>query len=225
VRQLADHIVDVARPHPVRVAIDGMAAAGKTNLADELANPIQNRGRPVIRVSLDGFHRPQAVRYRRGAESPEGYYYDAFDYPAIRSELLLPLGPGGSREYRLATLDFCDDTTINEPPRLALPDAVVLCDGVFLLRPELGDCWDYRVFIQVEDQVAVRRAVRRDQESIGAPEVVRTRYWRRYVPAHRIYLEAVCPQQAADVVVDNNDPANPRVWFANQRARERLVSR
>jgi uridine kinase len=92
-RRLADLVVALDRPHPIRVAIDGIDAAGKTTLGDALAPLIRRRGRPVIRASVDGFHRPRADRYRRGAESPEGYLQDAFDYPALRAALLDPLDP------------------------------------------------------------------------------------------------------------------------------------
>ncbi len=70
--QLADLIVSLEKSHPVRIAIDGVDAAGKTTLADELVGPVKQRGRPVVRASIDGFHRPRAERYRRGQESPEG---------------------------------------------------------------------------------------------------------------------------------------------------------
>jgi uridine kinase len=95
--QLARRIVSLEHRHPIRVAIDGIDAAGKTTLADELVAPIGRGGRPVIRASIDGFHRPRAERYRQGASSPAGYYEDSFDYPALRDVLLSPLGPAGSR--------------------------------------------------------------------------------------------------------------------------------
>jgi uridine kinase len=41
-------------PHPTRVAIDGVDAAGKTTLDDELAEVLRERGRGVIRASIDG---------------------------------------------------------------------------------------------------------------------------------------------------------------------------
>src|ERR671937_1286035 len=69
---LANRIEPVRRPNPVRVAIDGVDAAGKTTLADELAPVLRRRGREVVRASIDGFHRPRAERYRRGELSPEG---------------------------------------------------------------------------------------------------------------------------------------------------------
>ena len=71
IEELASRITSVEKPHPVRVAIDGVDGAGKTTLADELSEPIRRRGRPVIRASIDSFHNPQAVSYRRGRHSPE----------------------------------------------------------------------------------------------------------------------------------------------------------
>ena len=110
--QLADAIVSLQRSHPLRVAIDGIDASGKTTLADQLAPVIEQRGRPVIRASIDGFHRPRSERYRRGPDSPEGYYEDSFDCASLQSALLHPLGPNGSRLYRHAIFDVGDDIPI-----------------------------------------------------------------------------------------------------------------
>ena len=35
---------------------------------------------------------------------------------------------------------------------LAPPDAVPVFDGVFLLRPQLNDAWDLRIFLEVDFQ-------------------------------------------------------------------------
>jgi uridine kinase len=59
-RDLAQRIDSLDPSHPVRVAIDGPDAAGKTTFADELVEPLEARGRPVIRASIDGWHRPRA---------------------------------------------------------------------------------------------------------------------------------------------------------------------
>lgn len=213
--ELADLIVAVERPHPVRVALDGIDAAGKSTLADELIEPIQARGRPVIRASIDGFHHPRAHRYRRGPDSPEGYYHDSFDYRAVRAELLDPLGPGGNRHYRPAVFDWRTDSPLESPLKVALPNAVLLLDGVFLLRPELDDCWDLRIFLRIDFQVSVRRAIGRDQAHLGSAEAAQARYRVRYVPGQRLYLESALPQARADVVVDNNDLARPRLLEVN----------
>jgi hypothetical protein len=100
--RMAELVGAVRCSHPIRVAVDGPDAAGKTTLADELASVLRGRGRTVIRASIDGFHRPRAERYKRGPDSPDGYFQDSFDYEALRQELLDPFGLGGTRRYRRA---------------------------------------------------------------------------------------------------------------------------
>jgi len=71
---LASRIDQINLPHPIRVAIDGVDAAGKTTLAQELVPIVQTGGRQVIRASVDDFLNHERIRYRRGNNSPEGYF-------------------------------------------------------------------------------------------------------------------------------------------------------
>lgn len=211
IERLVERIGARAVGHPLRVAIDGVDASGKTTLADALAPPLIARGRVVIRASIDGFHRPRAERYQRGPDSPEGYYSDSFDYPALREHLLRPLGPGGSRRYRRAVFDVRADRPLPATEEVATEDAILLLDGVFLLRPELDDQWDYRVFVDVPFEVTLARATRRDLALFGAAEAVIARYERRYIPGQRLYLREARPRERADVVVENADPEDARL--------------
>lgn len=207
--QLAVRILSAGCSHPTRVAVDGIDAAGKTTLANELGAVLEERGLPVIRASIDGFHQPRSVRYQRGPDSPEGYYFDSFNYSAVGYALLDPLGPHGSRRYRRAVFDFRADTALDTPEDEAPPNALLLFDGVFLLRPELDTRWDYRIFVNVPFDVAVRRAMQRDQALFGTANDVRERYLRRYVPGQQLYFDAVRPQEHAQAIVRNTDPAHP----------------
>ena len=206
---LTQRIAAIALPHPARVAIDGVDAAGKTTLADELAPRIEQLGRPVIRASLDGFHNPASIRRRQGPLSPEGYYHDSFNYPALIEMLLQPLGPEGTRTYRRVVFDFCTDGPVDAPLDRAEADAVLLLDGVFLLRPELRSYFDFSVFVQADFEVTVARAAVRDASLFGSAEQVRQRYEARYVPGQQIYLAAVHPERAASIVIDNNNVTTP----------------
>lgn len=111
-RGLAGVIIAVTTPHPVRVAVDGRPASGKTTLANELGDLLSARGRHVIRATIDEFMYPKAMRYRRGVDSPEGCYHDSLDFDALHGALLDPLGPGGSRTYRTATYDRDTDRVV-----------------------------------------------------------------------------------------------------------------
>jgi uridine kinase len=127
--EVASMIAQVQCPHPTRVAIDGVDAAGKTTLADELAVIVERLARPVVRASIDGFHNPSEIRRRRGSLSPVGYFQDSFDHTALLEELLGPLGPGGSRAFRRAVFNHRTDTRVEARIDHAPADAVLLFDG------------------------------------------------------------------------------------------------
>ncbi|MCO8269543.1 uridylate kinase [Actinoplanes sp. TRM 88003] len=206
---LSDLIGSVTRPHPVRVAIDGRPAAGKTTLADELGAVLRARGREVIRTSIDNFLRPRADRYRRGEFSIESNYHDSFDFDALHQQLLGPLGPGGNRRYRGAVRDRVTDVALTPPWETARPDAVLLFDGVFLMRPELDDHWDLRVLVATSFGVTLDRARVRDEAEYGSAEIVERRFEQRYRPTQQYYADTVRPAERADVVVHNDTPARP----------------
>src|SRR5206468_12186993 len=76
----------------------------------------------------------------------------------LREALLDPLGPHGSRRYRRAVFDYRTDGSVHVEPEVAAVDAVLLFDGVFLLRPELAEAWDLRIFVVVRPEESLRRA-------------------------------------------------------------------
>jgi uridine kinase len=210
--ELARLILALERSSPVRVAIDGRTASGKTTFADELGVVVAQRNRQVIRTSIDGFHRPRAERYARGRYSPEGYYFDARDLGAIRGLLLDPLGPGGGRQYRTASFDLERDATIEQAPLTASPNGVLVVDGTFLQRPELADGWDVTVFLDTSEAVSERRGVRRDAERLGGADFASRLYAERYRPAFALYEQLCRPRLIADAVVDNNDFEHPLIF-------------
>lgn len=207
--EIASRINEIELPHPIRVAVDGVDAAGKTTLAQELVTPLQNHGRSVIRASIDGFHQPAHIRHRRGSTSPEGYYYDSFNYQGLTESLLAPLGPAGSRRYVSAVFDYRTDSEVQSPIRVAEVNSVLLLDGVFLLRPEVMGYWDFTIFVNATFETILARAEQRDAVLFGSVEEVRERYERRYIPGQKLYLDECRPRERAAVVLDNNDPLNP----------------
>ena len=212
--QLATIILGRALLHPTRVGIDGVDAAGKTALANELEAILKSGTREVIRASIDGFHNPKAIRRRD--DSPEGYFRCSFNYPALVDNLLMPLGPSGSRLFRRATFDFRTDSAVNLAQERATPDAILLFDGAFLLRGELRSHWDISIFVDADFETTIARAQVRDRELFGDAAAVRQRYESRYVPGQRIYLEREQPCDHADIIVFNNDFGNPRMELAAQ---------
>jgi uridine kinase len=154
---------------------------------------------------VDGFHNPRALRYRRGRDSPEGYFDDSYDYAALSAELLGPLGHAGTGCYRSAVFDHRTDKPVACPQLQALPGSILILDGIFLHRPELRHVWDLSIFLVVAFDVSVGRCAERDGTS---PEPASAAN-RRYVEGQKHYLRTCNPGSHATLTIDNNDLCSP----------------
>ena len=85
------------------------------------------------------------------------------------------------------------DTALSEPVRTAPADAVLLFDGVFLMRPELIDRWDLRIFVSATFERTLDRARTRDQAPSRSATEVERRYRSRYIPSQQFYVTTVPP--------------------------------
>jgi uridine kinase len=214
---LAERINEINCSHPLRVAVDGFDAAGKTTVSAELAISLQKMGRETIRASLDGFHNPRLFRYRQGKMSPEGYFQDSFDYQAVTERLLTPLGPRGDQWYETAVFDYRKNQPARVKPKMASRNAILLFDGIFLHRPKLIDFWEFSLFVDVTVEKVLERALIRDRSEPGPDgsslraSDLRQRYLVRYIPAQQEYLRNCQPEEKADLVFDNNSLSSPFV--------------
>lgn len=206
---LANKVLEVKRPHPVRVGIDGVDASGKTTLANRLAHILALRGESIIRASIDSFHNTKSHRYRRGELSPDAYYFDSINFPVVASDILQPLGPDGNCRYRLESHDLKTDLSKQNNWKNASREQILIFDGVFLQRDELVGLLDFVIFLQVDFEVSVSRALDRNFEEIEDPEELRERYRQKYIAAQDMYMRACSPKKKADMVVLYNDFSNP----------------
>lgn len=204
---MVENILVIRHDRPLLVAIDGIDAAGKTILAKELADKLRVCGVPVIESSIDGFHNPRAIRYKRGSESPEGYYRDSFNLAALKVLLLDPLKTGDLR-YKAKAFDYTIDQGIISPFIEAEPDSILVFDGVFTHQSELRGYWDYSIYLHIDEEESIRRGVGRNP---GDEEEARRRYRVRYIAGQRLYHAEAEPKKHADVVINNNDPENPAI--------------
>ena len=209
--QLTQIILQKACPHPLRVAIDGVDASGKTTFTDALAESLKATPRQIIRASVDDFHLPRAIRHRRGSLSPKGFYQDSFDYPALIKNLLKPLGPAGTRRYQTKVFDLDSDCAASSEIRLAHDGAILLMDGIFLLRPKLVPYWDLTVYLHANFSNTLTRGVKRDAELFGSKQEAEHRYQIRYIPGQKLYHAEAHPFDRADIVIDNNHLDDPEI--------------
>jgi uridine kinase len=207
---------------PLCVGIDGVDAAGKTVLADELGEAGRKSGLIVLRASIDGFHNPRERRYRRGANSPEGYYRDSFDYGALRASLLDPLKSGGAGRVVARAYDFRAESPVEPLPSDFDERTILIFEGVFLQCAELDPYWDLRIYVHAGFETTLGRAIGRDGALLGGEDEVRRKYLARYIPGQQLYIKEREPIARAWAVVVNDFPGDPEL-VADSRRRAELT--
>jgi uridine kinase len=132
-------------------------------------------------LSVDDVRRP--VDWRQPGRSEAEIYYE--DYFAL-----------GDLDARVAAA--------------AREADLVLVEGVFVLRAA-SLAGAFAVYLDVDLARARARVLERDVARGRTPEDVTHRMDARYYPAQERYLRAHDPRGRADVLIDNDDPARPRL--------------
>lgn len=208
-RHLAERLVAARADHPLRVAVDGICGSGKSTFAVDLVDAVRAAGAPALHVDSDGFHHVRAVRRRNTDDEARGYYDDAYDLDALATQVLRPLGPGGSRRFATTVHDLVTDEIITGAHAEAPADAVVVVGCTFLQRGELRELWDEAIYLDVPRPVALGRGITRDRDALGGEETARLAYERRYLAACDLYLAEERPAERASIVVEHSDPQRP----------------
>lgn len=218
--------IDALDPHRLRVAVDGFTAAGKTSFGHELAAALRSLGRPTLRASLDDFKNPRREAHDLGYDrtSGEGYYRNAYDFSSARTLLLEPAGAHGDGRVVLCSIDPLTGADHRSIHVLAPANAILVVDSAFAFRPEYDDMWEYRIWLDVDADLALRRGIARDERVEGRAEA-EALHRDRYHVAEGIYVAEVDPRLRADVVIDNRDFAHPRIVAGRDTAARHLGRR
>ncbi|PPF84086.1 hypothetical protein C5B96_07905 [Subtercola sp. Z020] len=175
------------------VAVDGIVGTGA--FADDLGMALREAGHPVTRASLTDFLLPRASREQRGADSPEGYYDDRFDYATFQRVLVHPFRMGGSAGFVTASFDASRDRPLEPRWKTAPADAVLLIDGPFLQRSELRGIANFVLYLE--------------PGAAAAGDA-------RASAADALYRTAVGPRATSDAIVELTDSEVPKRVFADR---------
>ncbi|WP_426454748.1 uridine kinase [Paenibacillus sp. S-38] len=183
------------------VCISGIDASGKSTLAYRLQASLQERGAAVLPVSGDDFFFKREVRYRN-PDPALGYYRESCDYGKLFGELLLPLKGGGAVRKTLTLVDW-ESNEYREAVYAVTEPAIILVEGVFLLRRDLPDVFDYKVWVHATFLAGVKRACsrERDLQYYGSAKAIRERYLKRLYRGQLLHLKQDYPWERCQGIV------------------------
>src|SRR5438552_13229475 len=127
-RPIVDWITRLELGQPTRVGVDPHRQQAKPHwLMRWLRWCKPLRIAPVLRASIDDFHRPgHKFRSMREEWTPQAYYDEGYDYLAFRDLLLRPLGAGGDHRVRTAIFDSLHDVQVPDQWQLAPEHTILL---------------------------------------------------------------------------------------------------
>jgi uridine kinase len=190
-KQIKSKFESVKQGEQLVVAIDGLSRAGKTTLVKKLGNLLKKMDRSYYILHIDDFITERSKRYNTGNDEWYEYYTLQWDVPWLEEHLFNKL-PGS----RILSLPFYD----SETDRQVLKEveighvSVIILEGVFLLREQWRNAFDYAVYLDCPRDVRFSRESSSTQENL---QKFKQRYWK----AEDFYLETVSPMDKADLII------------------------
>lgn len=170
------------------VAIDGCGASGKSTFAKNLKEL-----KPSIDVvSMDDFYLPSNKRFSGNPIlKPIGA---DFNWKRLRDQVLEPLANNKNAKYQ--RYDWITDS-LAEWHEIST-DGIVIIEGVYSIRKELSDYYDFKIWIDCPRDIRLLRGIERDgEESLETWE-------HNWMIAEDIYMNEEKPYDSADLIIDGS---------------------
>jgi uridine kinase len=182
----------ISGPGVIMIAIDGHGAAGKSTIAEAVA---QATGAALVHT--DDFFQAQppspALPADPGRPAGRPALADYYDWRRLRAQALQPLRArlgAAFRRFDWERGSGLDGTVTVEPSDL------ILVEGVYSAAPELRDLVDRSVFVDTPEQERLRRLRGR----------VKPEEWdEQWLLAERAYFGVIRPPSSFDLIVSGAD--------------------
>lgn len=174
------------RQETLLIGIDGCGGSGKSTLAKQLKNSCS----AVTLVQMDDFYLPSSQRVDvHPKEKPIGA---DFDWDRLLKEVLEPLSrneEGCYQRYDWEKDDLAEWHTVRV-------GGIVVIEGVYSLRDELVDKYDYTIWVDCPRDMRLSRGIERDGED------ARDTWENDWMISEDLYVKEQNPLSKADLVVN-----------------------
>lgn len=179
------------------VALCGGSASGKTQAVDYLKNSLSPE---ILHIPHDSYYKDMS---HLSLEQRADYN---FDHPeCIENDLLLEDLQKLKNDEAIYIPSYSYLNSKRTYPSLpTFRKPIILIDGLFLFADkQLRDVFDYKIFIDAEEDIRVKRCVERDVKERGMTfEGVSEQIQRFKLPMHNKYVEPF--KTFADSIIENH---------------------
>lgn len=172
----------LAERHTVIVAVDGMAASGKTTLAKELSVMFSGAV-----IHMDDFFLPACLRTDERMAQPGGNVH----YERFNSEVAERIEKG--EDFSYGVFD-CSVMTITKEERIRLKGLIII-EGAYCMRSEWRHLYDLKVFMKTGRTTQMERILQRN----GAEKA--RMFEEKWIPLENAYFKEFNVESAADIII------------------------
>lgn len=185
------------------VAISGIDAAGKGYVGKLLQEQLEKGGSKIANINIDPWQNPLSVRLRK-ENAAENVYENIFRWNDFFEQLLFPLQK--NKSIYLETKGIRSDADIYYPLIYDYRNIdILLVEGILLFKKKYLPHYDYKIWIDCSFETGLKRAIKRNVESLSAEKLVQD-YQVFYYAAQQLHFEKDNPQGAADIIFNNDSP-------------------
>lgn len=166
----------------VTVAIDGMAAAGKSTLGELL-----QRRYDCALIHMDDFFLPPELRTKERFAVPGGNVH----YERFQAQVQAGLASGRSFSYDIFN---CHEMTYTSSATV-IPKRLTVVEGAYALHPALRELYTLKIFYPIGPQEQLERIRSRNGSACML------RYRDRWIPLENDYIAACGVEACADIVL------------------------
>lgn len=175
------------------VGVDGCTGAGKS----AFVNKLLKIDKTIIVVHMQDFTIP--LNHRDKEELLGRDNNKNFDWERLRDQLLIPLAKNKEGKYQ--RYDIKSDT-LKEWIRVPI-GGVVLIEGIYSMRREIFEYYDYRIFVECDDDERISRFNERNRGKVDVDEALLLNE-NKYVAVHKLF-------DKADLVIDSTGSKGRRL--------------
>lgn len=170
------------RNQAVNIAIEGNSGAGKSTLAKYIHSKY-----PSNLIHMDDFFlRPEQKSEERLSEVGGN-----IDYERFASEVISGLKSKVEFDYQVYNCQILKlDRVLKVQPRL-----VNIVEGVYSMHPLFVDIFDFKIFLEVDEETQIQRILKRNGESML------NRFVNEWIPMENRYFQEFDIKNKCDLVL------------------------